>query len=149
MLTNGFEERDFLYADDCCCGLEIIMKKYGILKNKNIIDSLINTKINSYFFKLYTNWNNLKEYDLTIYGDINIKIDIILWTFLNKVKLESINKMDIFNKTKYEMKILNEYIKYSNNNELLIYWDKIKELKINEYEKQILEDLRPEMDDKN
>jgi len=38
MLTNGFEERDFLYADDCCCGLEIIMKKYGILKNKNIID---------------------------------------------------------------------------------------------------------------
>ncbi len=38
MITNGFEERDFLYADDCCCGLEIVMKKYDILKNKNIID---------------------------------------------------------------------------------------------------------------
>lgn len=38
MLTNGNEERDFLYADDCCNGLEIVMKKYDIFKNKNIID---------------------------------------------------------------------------------------------------------------
>ena len=38
MLTNGVEERDFLYADDCCHGLEIVMKKYDIFKNKNIID---------------------------------------------------------------------------------------------------------------
>jgi len=38
MLTNGAEERDFLYADDCCHGLEIVMKKYDIFKNKNIID---------------------------------------------------------------------------------------------------------------
>ena len=38
MLTNGREERDFLYADDCCYGLEIVMKKYNIFKNKNIVD---------------------------------------------------------------------------------------------------------------
>lgn len=38
MLTNGNEERDFLYADDCCYGLEIVMKKYNIFKNKNIVD---------------------------------------------------------------------------------------------------------------
>ena len=38
MLTNGVEERDFLYADDCCHGLEIVMKKYNNFKNKNIID---------------------------------------------------------------------------------------------------------------
>jgi nucleoside-diphosphate-sugar epimerase len=38
MLTNGSEERDFLYADDCCYGLEIVMKKYNIFKNKNIVD---------------------------------------------------------------------------------------------------------------
>jgi nucleoside-diphosphate-sugar epimerase len=38
MLTNGAEERDFLYADDCCHGLEIVMKKYNIFKNKKIID---------------------------------------------------------------------------------------------------------------
>ncbi len=38
MLTNGNEERDFLYADDCCRGLEILMKKHNTFKNKNIID---------------------------------------------------------------------------------------------------------------
>jgi nucleoside-diphosphate-sugar epimerase len=38
MLTNGAEERDFLYADDCCHGLKIVMNKYDIFKNKNIID---------------------------------------------------------------------------------------------------------------
>ena len=38
MLTNGTEERDFLYAEDCCAGFEIIMNKYNILKKKNIID---------------------------------------------------------------------------------------------------------------
>ena len=38
MLTNGSEERDFLYADDCCYGLEIVMKKYNTFKNKNIVD---------------------------------------------------------------------------------------------------------------
>jgi nucleoside-diphosphate-sugar epimerase len=38
MLTNGSEERDFLYADDCCNGLDIVMKKYNIFKNKNIVD---------------------------------------------------------------------------------------------------------------
>jgi len=38
ILTNGREKRDFLYAEDCCAGFEIIMKKYNILKNKNIID---------------------------------------------------------------------------------------------------------------
>ena len=38
MLTNGNEERDFLYADDCCRGLEILMKKHNTFKNKRIID---------------------------------------------------------------------------------------------------------------
>ena len=35
MLTNGQEERDFLYAEDCCNGLEIIMKKFSLLKKYN------------------------------------------------------------------------------------------------------------------
>ena len=39
MLTNGNEEREFLYAEDCCRGLEIIMKKFdSIIKQKNYID---------------------------------------------------------------------------------------------------------------
>ena len=39
MLTNGNEEREFLYAEDCCRGLEIIMKKFdSIIKQKKYID---------------------------------------------------------------------------------------------------------------
>jgi len=39
MLTNGKEKRDFLYVDDCCSGLYIIMKNYNqILKTKKSID---------------------------------------------------------------------------------------------------------------
>ncbi len=38
MLTNGQEKRDFLYADDCCSGLEVIMKNFNKLKKKKFID---------------------------------------------------------------------------------------------------------------
>ena len=39
MLTNGQEKRDFLYVDDCCSGLYIIMKNYNqIFKTKKSID---------------------------------------------------------------------------------------------------------------
>ena len=39
MLTNGREVRDFLYTEDCCDGLEIIMKKFKQIKKKrNSID---------------------------------------------------------------------------------------------------------------
>ena len=38
LLTNGQEGRDFLYAEDCCSGLEIIMKKFNLFKNYQSID---------------------------------------------------------------------------------------------------------------
>ena len=38
METNGKEQRDFLYADDCCEALEIIMNNFNKFKNKKIID---------------------------------------------------------------------------------------------------------------
>ena len=39
MLTDGIEKRDFLYADDCCAGLEKIMLKFNkFKKNKYPID---------------------------------------------------------------------------------------------------------------
>jgi len=38
MLTNGLEERDFMYAEDCCAALEFIMKKYDNFKYRNHID---------------------------------------------------------------------------------------------------------------
>jgi nucleoside-diphosphate-sugar epimerase len=36
--TNGQEERDFLYVEDCCRGLEIIMNRYTALKKFKTID---------------------------------------------------------------------------------------------------------------
>ena len=38
MLTDGNEERDFLFIDDCCAGLEKIMIKYNYINKKDIID---------------------------------------------------------------------------------------------------------------
>ena len=34
MLTNGKEEREILYAEDCCRGLEVIMNKFKIFRKK-------------------------------------------------------------------------------------------------------------------
>ena len=33
MITDGKEERQFLYAEDCCEGLEAVMKNYEVLKS--------------------------------------------------------------------------------------------------------------------
>jgi nucleoside-diphosphate-sugar epimerase len=39
MLTNGKEEREFLYAEDCCRGLEFIMNNFSnIIKKTSTID---------------------------------------------------------------------------------------------------------------
>lgn len=38
MLTNGKEKRDFLYAEDCCSGLEVVMKRFNKLKSRKCID---------------------------------------------------------------------------------------------------------------
>ena len=38
MLTDGEEERDFLFIDDCCIGLETIMIKYNKIKKNRIVD---------------------------------------------------------------------------------------------------------------
>jgi nucleoside-diphosphate-sugar epimerase len=38
MLTNGLEQRDFMYAEDCCSALEFIMKKYSEFRSKKYID---------------------------------------------------------------------------------------------------------------
>ena len=39
MITNGKEERNFLYVEDCCQALELIMKNfYKFLKSKKLID---------------------------------------------------------------------------------------------------------------
>ena len=38
MLSNGKEERDFLYAEDACSGLELLMKNFSEFKKYEFID---------------------------------------------------------------------------------------------------------------
>ena len=47
MLTNGQEVRDFLYAEDCCKGLEMIMNNYNYFNSETNLHltSFKNTKI--------------------------------------------------------------------------------------------------------
>jgi nucleoside-diphosphate-sugar epimerase len=47
MLTNGKEEREFLYAEDCCRALEIIMKNFLIFKKKTSEIHLTSNKLSS------------------------------------------------------------------------------------------------------
>jgi nucleoside-diphosphate-sugar epimerase len=47
MLTNGKEEREFLYAEDCCRGLEIIMKNFLLFKKKTSEIDLTSHKLSS------------------------------------------------------------------------------------------------------
>ena len=111
MLTNGKEERDFLYAEDCCSGLEIIMLKYKQIKKiKHSID-LTSTK----YVKIIKIANIIKKLLLKK----NIKIKIIPSKLKDSVQLNKKNKADKylfkFWKPKYSLekgisKILDNYI---------------------------------------
>lgn len=69
MLTSGQESRDFLYAEDCCRGLEIIMKNYNkIYSYKKPVD-LTTGK--------YTKIINVANIIKKIMNKKNIKIKII------------------------------------------------------------------------
>ena len=67
MLTNGKEEREFLYAEDCCRGLELIMNNFSnIIKKTSTID--LTSRKSSSILKiakivqqlLYENGKNIK-----------------------------------------------------------------------------------------
>ena len=47
MLTNGKEEREFLYAEDCCRGLEFIMNNFLKIKKKTSTVDLTSRKSSS------------------------------------------------------------------------------------------------------
>ena len=111
MLTNGKEERDFLYAEDCCSGLEIIMLKYKQIKKiKHSID-LTSTK----YVKIIKIANIIKKLLLKK----NIEIKIIPSKLKDSVQLNKKNKADTylfkFWKPNYNLekgisKILDNYI---------------------------------------
>lgn len=83
MLTNGNEKRDFLYADDCCHGLLIIMKKYKDLKRQEIID------LN---YGVYTKIINVAKIVKNIFKEQSVDIKIIKGRQIDAVQKNKINK---------------------------------------------------------
>lgn len=83
MLTNGNEKRDFLYADDCCHGLLIIMKKYNDLKRQQIID------LN---YSVYTKIINVAKIVKNIFKEQSVDIKIIKGRQIDEVQKNKINK---------------------------------------------------------
>ena len=87
MLTDGEEERDFLFIDDCCIGLETIMIKYNKIKKDRIVDMSFGK-----FYKIIKIAKIIEEFLLKK----NIKIIII-----KNIKKDNIqrNTKNIPNKT--------------------------------------------------
>ena len=86
MLTNGQEVRDFLYAEDCCIGLEKIMLKYKEIKRQKKSIDLTSTK----YVKIIYVANIIKKLLLKK----NIKIKIIPSKLKDSVQLNKKNKAD-------------------------------------------------------
>jgi nucleoside-diphosphate-sugar epimerase len=68
MLTDGQEEREFLYAEDCCEALETIMKCYLDFKSTDPlhITSFRNDSIKSVAEIIQGQFNKIKKYDVKI-----------------------------------------------------------------------------------
>ena len=97
MLTNGKESREFLYADDCCEALEIIMKKHNFFKNKKTELHLTNgvkTKIIDIAKIIKKNLSNK-----------NLKIKIISGKSKDNVQLNKNNKNNNFLKKYLKPKV--------------------------------------------
>ena len=112
MLTNGKESREFLYADDCCEALEIIMKKHNFFKNQKKelhLTNGIKTKIVDIAKIIKKNLSNK-----------NLKIKIISGKSKDNVQLNKNNKNNNFLKKYWKPKvsisaginkIINHYLK--------------------------------------
>ena len=68
MLTDGQEEREFLYAEDCCEALETIMECYSDFKSTDPlhITSFRNDSIKSVAEIIQGQFNKIKKYDVKI-----------------------------------------------------------------------------------
>ena len=97
MLTNGKESREFLYADDCCEALEIIMKKHNFFKNQKQelhLTNGIKTKIVDIAKIIKKNLSNK-----------NLKIKIISGKSKDNIQLNKNNKNNNFLKKYWKPKV--------------------------------------------
>lgn len=81
MRTNGEEERQFLYSEDCCECLETLMKKYDNIDRKRILH------ISSF------EWNRVIDI-ANIIKEINPSCEIISGKSTDNVQLDSRNEPD-------------------------------------------------------
>ena len=96
MLTNGLEKRDFLYAEDCCLGLEKIYLNFTKIKKiKKSID-LTTGK--------YTSILNIAKIIQKILNKNKIKIKIHPSVNKDTVQLDKRNKPDMFFKKYWKPK---------------------------------------------
>ena len=111
MLTNGKESREFLYADDCCEALEIIMKKHNFFKNQKKELHLTNG--------IKTKIVDVAKIIKRCLGKKNIKIKIINGKSKDNVQLNKNNKNNNFLKKYWKPKVsINEGINKIINNYL-------------------------------
>ncbi|MDC3062943.1 SDR family oxidoreductase [Candidatus Pelagibacter sp.] len=97
MLTNGKESREFLYADDCCEALEIIMKKHNFFKNqKNELHLTNGIKTRIVDIAKIIKKNLSKK---------NLKIKIISGKSKDNVQLNKNNKNNNFLKKYWKPKV--------------------------------------------
>ena len=88
MLTDGQEEREFLYAEDCCEALETIMECYSDFKSTDPlhITSFRNDSIKSVAEIIQGQFNKIKKYDVKIEPGIE----------KDSIQLNKINEADLY-----------------------------------------------------
>jgi len=109
MLTNGQEKRDFLYAEDCCVGLEQIYINFNKIKKIKKSVDLTTGK--------YTSIINIGKIIQKLLRKRNIKISIEPSQNKDLVQLDKRNKPDMFLKKYWKPKFsledgIEEIIKY-------------------------------------
>ena len=80
MMTDGTEERQFLYAEDCCEALETIMERYSDFKPTDPlhVTSYRNDSIKSVAAMIQGQFNKIEKYDVRIKPGVakdNVQLD--------------------------------------------------------------------------
>jgi len=88
MMTDGEEERDFLYAEDCCEALETVMEYYSEFTSED------NLHITSFRYTKIKDIANIISGQFNLIGNYNIKVQPS--TEKDSVQLDKRNQADTF-----------------------------------------------------